>query len=218
MPYTRQEIGDIKVIIKETITELFADDNFINLLAGKLEQKLERRLCIPEMKEKVNELQKEMVSLKHQNSQLQGEVDKLNQHIKRKSLIIHGIKESSNEDIRNTVTKFFKDRLNTNIPSEELENCFRIGRKPNGKRPVLTTLRLQSTKWSLLKNRKALKGTGITITEDMTKANYNLLKKAKEQLGQENVWFYGGLIKGKLGSMKYTIENEDDIDRLKRKQ
>nr|CAI5847681.1 unnamed protein product [Callosobruchus analis]CAI5857722.1 unnamed protein product [Callosobruchus analis]CAI5869483.1 unnamed protein product [Callosobruchus analis] len=217
MPYTRQEIGDIKVIIKETISELFADENFINILVGKLEHKLETRLCIPDMKQKMDELQKEMVLLKHQNKQLQGEVDKLNQHIKRKSLIIHGIKENGDEDIRSIITKVFKDRLNTNIPSEELENCFRIGKKHNGKRPVLTTFRQQSTKWTLLKNRKALKGTGITITEDMTTENFNLLKKAKEQLGQENVWFYGGHIKGKLGNTKYTIDSEDDIHRLKRK-
>lgn len=210
MPFTREQVNDVKIIIKETICELLNDEKFLSMIADKVEQKLKFK----ETQQKVQELQKEIELLKKNNKHLQGDVELLQQHIKRKSIRIHGLPESIDENIHGKVINVFKEKLKVSVAQEDLENCFRIGRNQNGKRTVLVTFSQQNMKLKILQNRKALKGTGITIAEDMTLAKYTLLKMAMEKFGRHNVWYYGGNIRVKVDQTKHIIKTTTDLDNL----
>lgn len=210
MPFTREQVNDVKIIIKETISELLNDEKFISTIAEKVEQKLK----LKETKQTVQELQKEVEVLKYNNRKLQDDIETLQQHLKRKSIRIHGLPENNDENIHEKVIKVFKEKLKVNVTKNDIENCFRIGKDQNGKRTVLVTVIQQNMKLKLIQNRKALKGTGITITEDMTPGKYVLLKMAMEKFGKDNVWFYGGDIRVKKDQTKKIIRTKIDLDGL----
>ncbi|KAG5889033.1 hypothetical protein JTB14_009438 [Gonioctena quinquepunctata] len=77
MPFTREQVIDIKTIIKQTITELLNDDKFISAVADKVSQKL----GIKETVEEVRGLHKEIEQLRNQNKQLQGDVAQIRRNM-----------------------------------------------------------------------------------------------------------------------------------------
>ncbi|CAH1963222.1 unnamed protein product [Acanthoscelides obtectus] len=66
----------------------------------------------------------------------------------------------------------------------------------------------------LLRNRKLLKGSGITLTEDMSHARYNLHQKAVQKWGKQKTWFYNGEIWVKLRENKLQIKTEEDLNNM----
>nr|CAI5854054.1 unnamed protein product [Callosobruchus analis] len=106
------------MIIKETVKELLNDDNFISLISNKLEQ---------------NDLNQTLTKLQQENNQLRGEMDKFNQHIKRKSLRINGVSENPGENLPREIVSICKDKCRVEIAESDFENCFRIGRIQNGR-------------------------------------------------------------------------------------
>nr|CAH7755890.1 unnamed protein product [Callosobruchus chinensis]CAH7758424.1 unnamed protein product [Callosobruchus chinensis] len=209
MPFTREQVNDVKMIIKETVKELLNDDNFISLISNKLEQKM----GITEIKQKVNDLNQTLAKLQQENKQLRGEIDRFNQHTKRKSLRINGVSENPGENLPREIVSLCKDKCRVEIAESDLENCFRIGRVQNGKsRTVLVTFTNQVNRQRILQNRKSLKGTPLTIVEDMTQYNYQLLRRAKDKYGKHNAWYYGGQVRVNINGVKSVVKCLEDID------
>ena len=75
------------------------------------------------------------------------------------------------------------------LVADDIISARRIGRKTNTTvRPIVVTfsnLKLRST---ILKNRKNLKGTRISVNETLTKNRLTLLFYAKGKLGLRNAW------------------------------
>lgn len=91
-PDTRGKTVDIKSIIKETITELLSDDNFISRVADKVK----KNRGLEEIEQKLNECV-EVDALKKQNMQLSQHIDKAEQYSRRNNLRIFGIPEAEGE-------------------------------------------------------------------------------------------------------------------------
>lgn len=104
--------------------------------------------------------------------------------------------------------------MNVKIDNIDIENCHRVSSK-NDKydRPpaVLIQFRNVNTRLCLLKHRKFLKNTGITIKEDLTQSRLKLYKIAVKELGEKNVWCLNGNIYGRVDGRPRRIENEGDI-------
>lgn len=208
MPLTRDQIADVKIIIKQTIDEIFNDDNFIKILVEKIEHKFE----IKETQQKVQDLELRINVLERENEKLQGSVDNFEQHLKRNTFRIYGIKENTGENTFKKIVHTIKTNLKVEVDETNLVNCFRNGKVMEGKeRPILFTVDSHNLKLELLKNRKNLKGSGMSLSEDMPLRKYQLLKKAIEKWGKEHVWYYGGHINVKNGQKKMKIKTEKDL-------
>ncbi|CAH1980556.1 unnamed protein product [Acanthoscelides obtectus] len=107
-----------------------------------------------------------------------------------------------------------EDNLKTRVLEENIENCFWLGRKKNEQRSVLFTVNSHNLKMKFLRNRKLLKGSGITLTEDMSPARYNLYQKTVQKWGKQNTWFYNGEIWLKLREKKLQIKTEEDLNNM----
>nr|CAI5861306.1 unnamed protein product [Callosobruchus analis] len=197
MPLTRDQIADVKLIIRETIIELFSDENFVTTISNKIEQKL----GIKESQQKVNNLEKQLADLRRAKNKLECDVEWLQQHIRR---------ESALEQLRTLC----REKLKTNIAAEDIENCFWTGRSRNGKRAVLFTVNSHDLKFKLLESRKLLRGTKITLSEDMTPTRYQLYKAAVQKYDRQKAWFYDGKVWVKIGERKYEIKTEEDLHNL----
>nr|CAI5836627.1 unnamed protein product [Callosobruchus analis] len=140
-------------------------------------------------------------------------MDKFNQHIKRKSLRINGVSENPGENLPREIVSICKDRCRVEIAESGFENCFRIGRLQNGKsRTVLVTFTNQVTRQRILQNTKSLKGTSVTIVDDMTRYNYQLLRRAEDKYGRDNAWYYGGQVRVNINRLKSVIMCFQDIN------
>ncbi|CAH1966951.1 unnamed protein product [Acanthoscelides obtectus] len=71
MPLTRDQMADVK-LIKQTIEELLSDDKFLTLISNKIEQKL----GIKESQQKMVELEKQIVDLRHAKNKLECDLEK----------------------------------------------------------------------------------------------------------------------------------------------
>ncbi|CAH1962420.1 unnamed protein product [Acanthoscelides obtectus] len=165
---------DVKLIIKQTIEELLSDDKFLTLISDKIEQKLGIK-------------EKQIVDLRHVKNKVEFDLEKFQQHARRKSFRIVGMKESHGTSVLEQVLTLCEDNLKTRVLEENIENCFWLGRKKNEQRSVLFTV--NSHKMKLLRNRKLLKGSGIALTEDMSPARYNLYQNAVQKWGKRRSGF-----------------------------
>ncbi|CAH1964598.1 unnamed protein product [Acanthoscelides obtectus] len=210
MPLTRDQMADVRLIIKQTIEELLSDDKFLTLISDKIEQKL----GIKESQQKMVELEKQIVDLRHAKNKLECDLGKFQQHARRKSFRIVGMKESHGISVLEQVLTLCEDNLKTRVLEENIENCFWLGRKKNEQRSVLFTVNSHNLKMKLLRNRKLLKGSGITLTEDMSPARYKLYQKAVQKWGKQKTWFYNGEIWVKLRDNKLQIKTEEDLNNM----
>lgn len=230
MPETRGKISDIKVVIRETIQELFSERDFLSRLADKLLEKIN----LPDISE-IREVEAmiktqntefdtlveaqnvKIVTLEKENESLRRRVDKAEQYSRRKQVRLIGVKETAGENLSDVIQVILRDKLKLNCVDIKPSNCFRIGKKKSeGDKPRQVMLRLTSfeDRSLIMKQRKLLKGSGIIIVEDLTKTRHHLLKAAQEAFNKTSVWTLGGNIFARVKDEKYMIASMRDVEEL----
>jgi len=128
--------------------------------------------------------------------------EKLNaseQYSRRNNLRIFELKEELFEENKNTreaVIDLFKTKLGLHTFDDmNIDKAHRVGKFSNSnntQRAVIVRLCNQSTAEHVLSQRRKLKSSGITITEDLTKRNVTLLKQVKSLDNVTQAWSKNG--------------------------
>ena len=63
----------------------------------------------------------------------------------------------------------------------------------------------------VFKNKKNLKGTGVSISENLTQLRYDLLQKAGEKYGKNNVWSIEGRVMTIINNRYKVINSVGDL-------
>ncbi|CAF4803199.1 unnamed protein product [Pieris macdunnoughi] len=102
----------------------------------------------------------------------------------RKCLLLHGINESKDEN-PGTIANILPVLLKCpNISEASFSRCHRVGiRRDDKPRPVLIKLREHCDKDKIWLPKSGLKGTGITISEFLTKTRHYLFMAARRHFG-----------------------------------
>nr|CAI5826299.1 unnamed protein product [Callosobruchus analis] len=118
-------------------------------------------------------------------------IDSLEQNSKRSNLRFFGLRETTDEICKTVVLDILTNKMKLNsIRVDDIEAAYRVGTgKRNTPRAVL---------------KKVLKGSKITIREDLTKARMDLVKEKMAIYGKQNVWTLGGKVKWIDGSVVKT--------------
>lgn len=134
---------------------------------------------------------------------LQGQVDLLNQQVdqqetrsRRKILLIHGVPESSKEDVSATVVKVLSQHLlMPELSVAAISRCHRMG-QAGGERPraVLVKFHELSVRNKIWFGKRSLKSTGITLAEFLTKNRHEVFMAARQQLGISKCWTKEGQV------------------------
>lgn len=101
--------------------------------------------------------------------------------------------------------KIFTDMVGVPVQEEDIEVAHRIGtrlRNQTKNRPMIVRFFSRKKKDELLSKRRQLKGKKISIGEDLTSANYKLLKLAKEHSATMDAWSSNGKVIAKLKNGK----------------
>ncbi|XP_072938677.1 uncharacterized protein [Epargyreus clarus] len=135
-------------------------------------------------------------TLQRQVEFLGREMDRAETRARRKMLLLHGVPEDDSEDTSSMVTRIVREKLNIGtFTSASISRCHRLGR-PNDKkpRPVVVKFREAPLRDKVWFAKTKLKGTGITLSEFLTKTRHAVFMEARRRHGVKQCWTRDGLI------------------------
>ena len=155
---------------------------------------------------------------------LKEDLEDQRQYSRRNNIVIHGVKETTEDDTEKEVLHILQDMMDLPISRYEVGRTHRLGRKANNfsegnrNRPIIVRFVSYRQKKMAFDAKKTLKGKGIVVTESLTKERYALLKKCFDAYGKQNVWTYDGRIycsTGDSDSMgrreRIVVTKEEDL-------
>lgn len=157
-------------------------------------------------------------SLKKQIEILVLNVDRLDMHSRRKILLLHGIPEDKNKDTTETVLKVIQDKFKlSEFSSDHIQRCHRMGRlqDPSKQRPILIKFCDITIRNKIWFDKTVLKGSGITVSEFLTKIRHNIFVSAREKFRISKCWTRDGhvYVLGPDGS-RQRINSLDAITKI----
>lgn len=140
---------------------------------------------------------------------LKSKCDELEQYSRRSNIRIFGIPETEKEDVGQLVIQLFTQKLGLSIALSDIDRTHRTGIKSDKVRPIIVKFVSYRVKASVLTARKLLKGTSISIKEDLTKQRYLILTSALKKYGTRNVWSNDGRIFASENGKKIVVTEKD---------
>lgn len=121
-------------------------------------------------------------------------VDNLEMQGRRKILLMHGVAEDDQMDTEALLVNLVHDKLHLNdVTVSDIKRCHRMGRALVDKpRPILFKLSSTTVRDKIWFAKKYLKGTGITISEFLTKQRHDIFLAAREKYGVTQCWTLAG--------------------------
>ncbi|KAM3960693.1 uncharacterized protein ACR2FA_005286 [Aphomia sociella] len=112
---------------------------------------------------------------------------------RRKVILLHGIEDSS-DNLQNVIHNIISVRLK--LPEICIDNfkCHYLGSDTSRRRPILIRFSQYAHRDLVWKAKTHLKGSGITISEFLTKARHDVFIAARKHFGVKNCWTSDGKI------------------------
>lgn len=135
--------------------------------------------------------------LQRQVEALASNVDALEMRSRRKMLLVHGVAEVSKEETSLVVTGVVRDKLKLDtFSSAAIRRCHRMGHQTGtGKpRPILLKLHDVDVRDTIWHAKTRLKGSGVTLSEFLTRSRHQVFMAAREKFGVTNCWTKQGHI------------------------
>ena len=186
----RNEINDFKQIMEREQQELKSSIQFISDQYDSLKTSQDTN------EEKCVTLKSEDICMKRTISNLFNKIDKLEQYSRRNCLLVNGIKEvyppnenvseetgelSPQENTDIAVLLLFNEKLGVDVHIKDIDRTHRIGRqkqKDKDALPIIVKFSNYNTRQKVFQAGRKLKGTQITIVENLTSKRVAILSKA----------------------------------------
>lgn len=143
--------------------------------------------------------------------------DELESYSRRNCLLVHGVGEEPQEVCSDVIIKLLSQKKVCNLDHREIDRAHRIGshREPGSKpRPIIIKFVGYGPRNTVFRNKSKLKGSGITVSESLTKLRHQVLSEAREKYGVKNVWSLDGIIFVLIGGTKHRIVSLTDLAKL----
>ncbi|CAG4939652.1 unnamed protein product [Colias eurytheme] len=135
---------------------------------------------------------------------------------RRKFLLLHGVVEDKNEQPSSILSLLSKHLGITELMTDNISRCHRIGvLKEDKPRPILIKFNDLGVKNSVWASKAKLKGSGITLSEFLTKRRHEIFMAARKRHGVSRCWTRGGqiLVIAPDGS-RHRVDCIDDVDAI----
>ncbi|XP_050663722.1 uncharacterized protein LOC126971460 [Leptidea sinapis] len=137
-----------------------------------------------------------MNTLQRQVEFLGIEVDRLEMRRRRKMLLVHGVSEDKSEDVTSRVCKVVGEHLGvTGFSVASIKSSHRLGRPSEKKpRPIVVKFADVALRDKVWFSKTGFKGSGLTVSEFLTKSRHNLFMEARQRFGINKCWTRDGCI------------------------
>ena len=214
-----------KKLIKECVTDILKDEQFLSelvqKLAGKVEALVDRKLEQLEIKvQGLEETNKQLIHkievLERENLRKNDSLDAMEQYSRRNTVRFLAVPCTGDrgEEIENSLLEVINKSVKLKLLPDHIDRCHPLGPARDGKRDVLMKFTSYRYRQNVLVNRKSLHESGLNVVEDLTRDRYRLLKAAKSGLGGRNVWTFDGSVNCRIEGKKYVLKTHDDLKTL----
>lgn len=164
-----------------------------------------------------SEFSKISTNFENKYKELKTKYEKLEKELRRNNIIIFGL-ETPVENLGNFVVNKLNQHLGLTLTINDINNIYTIG-KQTTKRPIIVKLLSYLKKQEILKNCNKLKGTSISISEELSieerKENKILrqhLKKARSKNLNASIKNRKLIVNGQAYSAQELADEEEDTD------
>lgn len=159
--------------------------------------------------ESVNELQK-------RNETLSRRCNDIEQWTRKTAIRAFGIPRQPREDCIKQVHDVITQKLGIrDLPITAIEVAHRVGPSRNNRPPaIIAKFVRRDERDRVLRARSALKGSGISLSEDLTADNQRLLARVKNHTDIESSWSWNGKIFGRIDQRAVQFKVGDNIDSI----
>ena len=199
--------------VKRVLKDVLQDASILQVLATMIKDHIlselqktidENTAVIEALKETINE--KDAVI-----NDLQVKLDDLEQYQRRQCLRVFGVEEGPDEDTDVKAIEIAR-KIGVDLSIEDIDRSHRIGVRNNDRpRPIIIKFVSYRKRSEVFHSKKNLKGSGVTIREDLTKMRHSLLKEAINKYGVRSVWTLDGVVIAKIGDQKRRITSSRDL-------
>ncbi|KAJ8729554.1 hypothetical protein PYW08_001664 [Mythimna loreyi] len=138
---------------------------------------------------------KTLGSLKSQMELLVLGLDRHEMASRGKILLLHGLSEDRNTDPTAGFLAVVSEHLNmVQVASKDLTACHRLGSNTSRPRPLLVRFESRIVRNEVWRNKTKLKGSGLTLSEFLTKPRHDTFMNARKHYGVHKCWTSEGKI------------------------
>ncbi|KAG5874245.1 hypothetical protein JTB14_028122 [Gonioctena quinquepunctata] len=165
------------------------------------------QLRIEESNERIRQLETE-------NSILKLEIEKLERQQKKGNIVIFGLNKERHEITFDVIRNELKSLLQIDVSLNQIKDIYSLGSSKNS--PVKVEFASNITKKQVFANCKKLKGTGISISQDLTTRQREELAVLKRHLQthkqnkNENAYIKGNKLV--VNKIEYTVQQLLDFE------
>lgn len=149
--------------------------------------------------------------------QLKNDYEKLEKELKKNNIVIFGL-DSAAQDLGTFAINSLNHHLGLNLTLSDINNVYAFG-KQSSKKPIIVKFISYLRKQEVLRNSKKLKGTGISVAEDLSLDERKENKILRQHLIKARKQKLNATIKNRkliVNGQKYTAqqlaeEEEEDI-------
>lgn len=156
-------------------------------------------------------------NLELQVSVLISECDDMEMRSRRAMLLLHGVPESKDESPAESILKVASQHLAVvKLCEADIVRASRLGKTRTDKpRPLLIKFRSESQRDSLWAAKSGLKGSGVTVSEFLTKLRHKVFVAARERLGVAKCWTSAGRILAlDNDGRRHRVSSMADVEQL----
>ncbi|KAK6168719.1 hypothetical protein SNE40_019905 [Patella caerulea] len=194
---------NIKLDIVNTINERIR--NLEKQISDITSENTKLKLQVDVITNQNNQLETELQDTKDVAALSLQKVNDLEQWTRRSSVRIYGLPDNQKESFTESINKSLDvfDKIGVQMPPEHIDIAHRLGPFKVGKcRGIIVKFMSRKDKLHVIKNRRNLKGSNITIREDLTRINAQLLHKTLNSPLVSQTWSIEGVIYAKLVNEK----------------
>lgn len=160
--YTSPNHEDTLAVILREIKEMAAKQEETNKKLDDVNEQMRRER--EEYREAQGRMELEIGDLKRKIGTLQARIDVFENEGRKRNVVVKGVEEKSEEDVKRTLKQIFQEKLGTE--SNVLE-ATRMGRKIEGRdRPIKATFSSFEDKKKIMREKPKLRGTQIFIENE----------------------------------------------------
>lgn len=227
---SEKSTDDLSDKIKAGIDLALSSDTIINSIKQALQSKEIISAIISSIVESVTKTVAENVSslIEDQkrhfetiNKQQGKKIDDLEQYQRRNNIRIFGVPEEERENTDNIVINIASD-MGMKIDYCDIDRSHRVGKPDNYRdkaRPIIVKFVSYRTRAAFFQRKRNMKGSGVTIREDLTATRLKLLNDAIAKHTLKNVWTMDGNIvvlsgKGSPHQRKHVITDVEGLIKI----
>ena len=148
-------------------------------------------------------------------------LDNLEQYSRRNCLILHGINIQNLPNCHDNYSKFLEvllsiinQRLGLHLSKNVIDIALPLPKARNGKVPIIIKFLRRSDRNNIFRKKKMLAGSGLALTESLTKMRLALFTETQSFIGKDKVWTFNGTVYCEINSKREAIHSQLDLYRL----